>query len=332
MWRAILSPAAVLAAYCLFPALAAAEGPPALSMPVDCRLNENCWLVNFYDHDSGPGVEDYACGVQTYDGHEGLDIGVRDYAVMRAGVNVIAAADGVAAGVRDGEADFAHVKGGPEAVKSKECGNGARVDHGGGWSTLYCHLLKGSIVITEGQRVKRGDIIGQIGMSGKTDFPHVELSVLKDRKTIDPFLGSGGMSVCEISEDALWAENNPVRGAYTFGPLYAAGFAERGVKFDEIKDGQHRATELSASAPALVFYAASYWTKPGDVWELTVTGPDKSVVIRREDTVTNGKAHAMIFSGRKRPGAAWPQGAYTGTVTLTRGAERLTLSRKITVR
>lgn len=309
-----------------------------LSMPADCRMGQDCWAVVLHDHDPGPGVEDYACGVQAYDGHDGVDIAVRDYAVMYQGVNALAAADGVVAGVRDGEADFARLKGGPEAVKGKECGNGARVEHGGGWSTLYCHLLKGSIAVTKGRPVKRGDVIGQIGMSGMTTFPHVELSVVKDGEKIDPFTGGGtgsggaGAGVCGMSEKTMWAADDPMRRAYTFGPLYAVGFAARGVKFDEIKSGRQRGTEFSADAAALVLYAAAYFIQPGDVWELTITGPDGKPVHHHTQTVKDGKPHAMIFSGRKRTAAAWPKGVYTGTVTLTRSAEALTLGQQMTVK
>lgn len=325
--------AAVLAASPLCGAAAESAPPPALSMPADCRLNETCWLVNLFDHAPGPGVRDYACGAQAYDGHEGTDIAVRDYAAMYEGVIVTAAADGVAAGARDGEADFARVKNGPGAVRGRECGNGARVVHGGGWSTLYCHLLRGSVAVKKGQRVKRGDVIGKIGMSGMTTFPHVEFTVLKGEDKIDPFTGAGGPDgSCGAGENALWAADDPVRAAYTFGPLYAAGFAERGVTFDEIKNGRRRRAEFAADAPALVFYAASYWIKPGDVWALTVTGPDGGVVARRETAVTEGKAHAFIFTGRRRPAAGWPEGVYTGAVTLTRGGESLKLSREIAVK
>lgn len=72
--------------------LAAAAAPPALSLPLACTPNKDCWIANHVDLDPGPGLRDYACGVLTYDQHKGTDFAIRDRAAMEAGVVVLAAA------------------------------------------------------------------------------------------------------------------------------------------------------------------------------------------------------------------------------------------------
>ena len=46
---------------------------------------------------------------------------------------------------------------------------------------------KDSIVVKKGQRVAMGAILGQVGLSGKTQFPHVHLSVRHNGTVVDPF-------------------------------------------------------------------------------------------------------------------------------------------------
>jgi hypothetical protein len=37
-------------------------GPPELSLPLDCKIGETCWLVNLVDRQPGPGRTDFRCG------------------------------------------------------------------------------------------------------------------------------------------------------------------------------------------------------------------------------------------------------------------------------
>ena len=53
-------------------ALAAMTGPAAaleLSLPIACTPGTDCFIQQYVDRDKGPGVRDYACGAETYDGH-----------------------------------------------------------------------------------------------------------------------------------------------------------------------------------------------------------------------------------------------------------------------
>ena len=63
-------------------------------------------------------------------------------------------------------------------------GNCIIVDHGYGYKTRYAHL---SIIRTsENIRLKRGDIIGETGVSGRATGPHLHYEVILDGKTVDP--------------------------------------------------------------------------------------------------------------------------------------------------
>ena len=68
--------------------------------------------------------------------------------------------------------------------RSSGYGKHIRIDHGFGYVSLYAHLTKYSV--RRGQRVKRGDIIGYVGNTGRSTGPHLHYEILKDKKKINP--------------------------------------------------------------------------------------------------------------------------------------------------
>jgi murein DD-endopeptidase MepM/ murein hydrolase activator NlpD len=63
-------------------------------------------------------------------------------------------------------------------------GNTIIIDHGYGYQTQYSHLSKFNVVT--GQKVKRGEVIGFIGNSGKSTSPHLHYEIHKNNKAINP--------------------------------------------------------------------------------------------------------------------------------------------------
>lgn len=63
-------------------------------------------------------------------------------------------------------------------------GNRVFLDHGNGFVTVYAHLLKVSVSV--GQTVKRGDLIGSIGSTGRSTGPHLHFEIRASGKTVDP--------------------------------------------------------------------------------------------------------------------------------------------------
>lgn len=63
-------------------------------------------------------------------------------------------------------------------------GNHIVIRHGYGYETLYGHLSK--YKCHAGQRVKRGDVIGYVGSTGRSEAPHLHYEVHKDGKVVNP--------------------------------------------------------------------------------------------------------------------------------------------------
>ncbi|AZQ44755.1 M23 family metallopeptidase [Nonlabens ponticola] len=72
-------------------------------------------------------------------------------------------------------------------ANSSGYGNHIRIDHGFGYTTLYAHLRSNKPYnVRRGQRVKRGDIIGYVGSTGRSQAPHLHYEVFLDGERINP--------------------------------------------------------------------------------------------------------------------------------------------------
>jgi murein DD-endopeptidase MepM/ murein hydrolase activator NlpD len=94
--------------------------------------------------------------------HEGLDMSVA------IGTPVRAPADGIVV-FADRETGYGRV---------------IKVDHGYGYSTTYAHLDR--LLVKEGARVTRGQLLGKVGLSGRTTGPHLHYEVWKDGERQNP--------------------------------------------------------------------------------------------------------------------------------------------------
>jgi murein DD-endopeptidase MepM/ murein hydrolase activator NlpD len=95
--------------------------------------------------------------------HEGMDF------TAKTGTPIFATGDGV-------------VKNADNSLSGY--GNHIEIAHGFGYKTLYGHLSK--YKVRSGQRVKRGDIIGYVGSTGRSQAPHLHYEVHKDGKVVNP--------------------------------------------------------------------------------------------------------------------------------------------------
>ncbi len=63
-------------------------------------------------------------------------------------------------------------------------GKHIRIDHGYGYMSLYAHMYKYNV--KKNQKVKRGDLIGFVGSTGRSEAPHLHYEIWKDGTRINP--------------------------------------------------------------------------------------------------------------------------------------------------
>ena len=63
-------------------------------------------------------------------------------------------------------------------------GKHIRIDHGYGYLSLYAHLSQYNV--RKGQKIKRGDLIGFVGSTGRSEAPHLHYEVWKEKDRINP--------------------------------------------------------------------------------------------------------------------------------------------------
>jgi len=94
--------------------------------------------------------------------HKGLDISTRS------GKEIVAPADGLVI----------------VSSYDSQDGNFVKIDHGRGLATGFAHLSR--MAVKQGMRVKKGDIIGYVGDTGRSTGPHLHYSVFVNNVPVNP--------------------------------------------------------------------------------------------------------------------------------------------------
>lgn len=281
-----------------------------LGLPLDCVLGQTCFIEDYVDNDPAQGTQrDFACGINSRDGHRGTDFALLDFGAIAQGVPVRASAPGTVLRTRDEMPDDRLMRG---VTDSNACGNAVLIDHGQGWQTLYCHLRLGSVSVAPGDLVQTGDALGMVGLSGQTNHPHLHLTVLRDGQIVDPFRPTA-TGTCGAPGETLWIDPP----AYTPTGLITAGFSDGVPTLNTVNDGSARRDRLAPGQP-MVVYAHAGHPQPGDVLTLWARGPAGTEVFRREIAFETDQISQMRAFGKKAPAQGWPTGEYLGEALLTR--------------
>ncbi len=164
---------------------AADAPPPLLSFyPQAGTLGEDLFVANHVDLLDGPGIRDFACSDDTYDGHSGQDTGIRSFREVAIGVPVFAALDGRVFSIQfavGGDLNW--------GATVSQFDNHIILDHGGGVYTIYGHLARRSIKVKKGQWVPAGAQIGLTASSGNSSGPHLHFTIQNQGAIFEPFAG-----------------------------------------------------------------------------------------------------------------------------------------------
>jgi hypothetical protein len=202
-------------------------------------------------------------------------------------------------------------------VKGHECGNGVLIEHEGGWSTMYCHMAKGSVRVREGERVNAGTPLGLVGLSGQTEFPHLHFGVAYNGAMVDPFaLGALGAS---SSAHSLWSNTAAAALVYHSPMVINFGFADKTLSMADIESGRAGETPPTAASPVLVAFVRAIGLKARDIQSFTLRGPDGQVIAQTEvPPLQNNMAERFMYVGKRKTGVDWPRGTYEAEFEIRR--------------
>jgi hypothetical protein len=259
---------------------------------------------NFVDLDPGPGVRDYACGTQTYDGHTGTDTDIRSFREMDIGVPVFAALDGRVISVQDDQYDRNH---GPTVSLFD---NHVVVEHGTGRFTIYGHLRRG-IRLRRNDRVVAGQQLGWTASSGNSSWPHLHFTSQVDSAIHEPFAGE-----CNPGESG-WVAQTPYPGTpyakdFLLSPKPVTG--KRDLPFDQaVRAGTFvRGTKTIYSRTEI---GAAF--SPGDqLLRVRFSAPDGRVVSESRSTLALAASHGHGYWWFAHRLALAPAGKWRVVVTL----------------
>ena len=75
------------------------------------------------------------------------------------------------------------------------------IEHGGQIQTRYAHMSR--LNVAEGQRVRKGDVIGYVGSTGRSIGPHLHYEVRVDGAAVNPVPYMNGGQIAHADPDPM---------------------------------------------------------------------------------------------------------------------------------
>lgn len=294
-----------------------------LGLPARCVLGEECFLQQYPDMDATGGVADPICSGQSYDGHKGTDLRILSMKDVERGIAAIAVEDGEILRVRDGEADrLVETREDRNRISGKECGNGLVMRLGEGYEVQYCHLQQGSLEVAAGDRVSKGDKLGNIGASGFAQFPHVHITVTTNGEVIDPLTGRLLTEGCTQtpSQEASLFEEDVLRSLEPGKPQILA-LGVTGSPLDHAALVKNGPPPLASSDDPI--FAAWGWfanLEKGDILHYQLVSGVINIIDYKTPPLERNKASYSAFSVKK---ISIKKGRYNLKVQIIRNNERV---------
>lgn len=148
-------------------------------------------------------------------------------------------------------------------------GNMVDINHGGGFSTRYAHMLA-NVAVRLGQAVKAGQVVGYEGSTGNSTGPHLHFETLQNGSPMNPapYL-SGASSVTPafgIIDGLLDGAISKFKGAFPGGGFFvdaAAGLMKSGVKGFTDWISEKLSFGIGGGGITPMLYDNGGWLQPG---------------------------------------------------------------------
>ncbi len=271
--------------------------PQKLSLPIGGVPFQNWSVVNYIDVNPLSGVaNDYRGGGFVYDGHDGYDLVLPNFAAMDAGIPVFAAAAGTITEAQDGNFD-----------RQTEFGQGQPndidEDLGNGWEAQYLHFMMNSITVQVGQTVQAGQLLGYAGSSGDSTMAHLHFDLRHDGDLVETF----------YEPDTYWVNPLPYQGDVP------PSITDQGTtNSDPTADLDERPDSVTVF-PSSSGWDVWYWfdvsyLDAGDHVQIDWYSPDGALVASTPSDVTSFVDHGYYEFYLTEPASFWASKAGTWQV------------------
>ena len=116
--------------------------------------------------------------------HKGIDLVASEIA-NKGGDYIVAFADGTVTSYKN---SFSGTT--TDTKTTASMGNYVIIDHGNGYKTRYMHMLKGSVKVKTGDKVKKGQVIGYMGNTGNSFGRHLHFDISYNKSTHGGYLSN----------------------------------------------------------------------------------------------------------------------------------------------
>jgi murein DD-endopeptidase len=183
-------------------------------------------------------------------------------------------------------------------------------------------MRKGSITVARGDRITVGTVLGLVGLSGKTEFPHLHFQVHKDKDIVDPFVGLTRSKPCGVSRQPLWKPGTLSHLPYQEPVVIGVGFGTAPPpKGAGVAEGTGESV-LSRNSGKFLLWAEIYRVKASDTLVVTIIGPDGKKFRDVKVPIKRDLPYARRIATFRTQGNPWRAGVYRGFVSIDRGGKR----------
>jgi hypothetical protein len=167
----------------------------------------------------------------------------------------------------------------------------------------------------------QGRCPGFVGLSGNTEFPHLDFSVSKNGKQLDPF--NPERVGCGAERTTLWTASVMNSLHYQATGLLISGFSDTPAEREIAEDGGYGRTFISATAESIDYWFELFGVRTNDHVSVAVYGPDQKMIARLEKDYPRNMAVLFSSTGRRRQAALWPKGTYSAHLKLIRDGKTI---------
>jgi murein DD-endopeptidase MepM/ murein hydrolase activator NlpD len=272
---------------------------PPLAWPVENPLHDGLMITHYCDNDPAiPALLDYMCGDWTYDiidggNHEGTDLTLPSFRAMDRGMPILAAASGLVYMTEWQQFDrhIVAVEGlGNQLIVMQTDASGDTTGQ------FYNHLRRNSLTVEVGEVVVPGQMLGYIGSSGYSPYPHLHFSVgwseNGEIRYRDPFAGPCNTGPGGEPLPSLWIDQEPYVGnmplrVYDLGVTTTSAIGAE----PSWKERRTQPSIMGADEEYIVAWML-YQGKSGDSWRIEIRRPDDSLFIDWEQAISGNAIYS----------------------------------------